>query len=356
MNRSKRTAFTLIELLVVIAIIAVLIALLLPAVQAAREAARRAQCVNNLKQIGIGLHNYHSSTGAFPLGASLNPYQVPNTTTTWTNWGANALMLSYLEQTQIYNAINFAFSPEPAPEPDGTGYSQGGYINSTAYSAKLAVFLCPSDGNAGKTNINSYSASIGTTTYFIGGSDLGVTPQSTGVFAMQCDYTIADVTDGTSNTIAYSENLVGNPLTTGPRSGNGTGPSNSGLAANQLDISGMFNNVMTDFNACSQTFKTVYGATDRGYRWGSGIMGFALFNTVVPPNGGGTMMWNSCRVSCCDQAQSAHYEPATSNHSGGVNVLKADGSVSFIKNSIAIRTWWALGTRSNGEVIDASTY
>jgi prepilin-type N-terminal cleavage/methylation domain-containing protein/prepilin-type processing-associated H-X9-DG protein len=356
MNRSKRTAFTLIELLVVIAIIAVLIALLLPAVQAAREAARRSQCINNLKQIGVALHNYHSSTNSFPLGASLNPNSAPNSTTTWTNWGANALLLSYLEQTQVYSAINFSFSPEPAPEPDGTGFSQGGFINSTAYNTKLAVFLCPSDGNAGKTNLNSYSASVGTTTYNIGGSDLGKTPQSTGVFAMQACYSIADITDGTSNTIAYAENLVGNPLSTGPRAGNGTGPSNSSLAANQLDISGMQANVMTDLNACSTAFRTVFGATDRGWRWGSGIMGFALFNTVVPPNGGGTIMWNSCRVSCCDQAQSAHYEPATSNHSGGVNTLKADGSVSFIKNSIAMQTWWALGTRSNGEIIDSSTY
>src|SRR5215469_469464 len=104
MNSRSRAGFTLIELLVVIAIIAVLIALLLPAVQAAREAARRAQCVNNLKQIGLGLHNYHSVNNTFPLGESLAPYAPPNTTHTWNNWGANALMLGYLEQTQVYNA------------------------------------------------------------------------------------------------------------------------------------------------------------------------------------------------------------------------------------------------------------
>jgi prepilin-type N-terminal cleavage/methylation domain-containing protein/prepilin-type processing-associated H-X9-DG protein len=356
MINRKRNAFTLIELLVVIAIIAVLIALLLPAVQAAREAARRAQCVNNLKQIGLALHNYHSSIGTFPLGASLNPLAPPNSTTTWTNWGANALMLPYLEQNPIYSAINFAFSPEPAPEPTGGGFQGLTIVNSTVYNTKLAVFLCPSDGNAGTTDINSYSGSVGTTTYGIGGADLGVTPQSTGVFAMQACYSIANVTDGTSNTIAYAENLVGNPLTNGPRRGNGTGPSGSSLAANQLDISGMLANVMTDLNACSVAFQTLFVADDRGYRWGSGIMGYTLFNTVVPPNGGGTMMWNSCRVSCCDQAQSGHYQPATSNHSGGVNILKADGSVSFIKNSIAMQTWWALGTRTNGEIIDSSSY
>ena len=107
MQSRTRRAFTLIELLVVIAIIAVLIALLLPAVQSAREAARAPQCVNNLKQIGLALHNYHTGNNSFPLGASLAPIQ-PGTTYTWSNWGANALMLPFLEQGPLYNAINFS--------------------------------------------------------------------------------------------------------------------------------------------------------------------------------------------------------------------------------------------------------
>ena len=347
---------TLIELLVVIAIIAVLIALLLPAVQAAREAARRAQCVNNLKQIGLALHNYHTATNAFPLGASLAPNAPPNTVYNWSCWGANALLLPYLEQSPIYSAINFSWSPEPYAEPTSqdAGYaSLGGYINSTAYNTKINVFLCPSDPNAGQVNNNNYHASVGTSTYNVGQGSPGT---STGVFAMQNCWSIASITDGTSNTVAYAEAIVGTAAV-GPVRGNGTGPGGSGLAANQLDISGMYASVMTDLAACSNAFKTLNGADDRGYRWGAGIMGYSLFNTVVPPNGaGGQYKWNSCRVDCCDQAQAAHYLPASSYHPGGVNVLFADGSVRFVKDSVNIKTWWALGTKDYGETVSSDSY
>ncbi len=351
-ERHPRRGFTLIELLVVIAIIAVLIALLLPAVQAAREAARRSQCVNNLKQLGLGLHNYHSTNNAFPLGASL---QQGNNT--WSNWGANALMLPFLEQNAVYSAINFNLAPEPAPEPDGGGASYGGTVNSTAYNTKLGLFLCPSDGNAGPINNNSYHASIGTSTYYIGGADIGVTPGSTGVFAMQRGYSIADINDGTSNTIAYAEALCGDQNASAPRPGNGTGNSGTSGGANKLDVSSVgLSVVQADWAACTTKFTTSFTAIDRGYRWGAGIMGFALFNTVVPPNGGGQVKWNSCRVDCCAQSQSAHYQVASSNHAGGINIMMADGSVRFLKNTVSIPTYWALGTRANGEVISSDSY
>src|SRR3979411_2635614 len=108
----RRSGFTLIELLVVIAIIAVLIALLLPAVQSAREAARRAQCVNNLKQIGLAIHNYHSTHTQFPMGDSLNVQGgTPADLALWNSWSAHGLMLGYMEQQPLYNAINFSFGP-----------------------------------------------------------------------------------------------------------------------------------------------------------------------------------------------------------------------------------------------------
>src|SRR4051812_6555368 len=151
-----RRAFTLIELLVVIAIIAVLIALLLPAVQAAREAARRMQCTNNLKQIGLALHNYHQINDSFPMGASLgmlnlNVYQAKQ------NWSYIAAILPQLEQTAIYNAINFNMGVNLAA-------SLAFAVNSTAIQRQISPVLCPSDPNSGRdfNFSNNYYGSIGT--------------------------------------------------------------------------------------------------------------------------------------------------------------------------------------------------
>ena len=196
MNRTARRGFTLIELLVVIAIIAVLIALLLPAVQAAREAARRAQCINNLKQMGLALHNYHSAIGSFPM-TSTAAYSSPppSSPVKWGTWGAHALMLPYLEQTPIYNAINF----------DWTSWQgMGGPINHTVFVTKINSYMCPSDGLVGQDNLTNYFGSVGTTVGFLNNAN------STGFYAYNRTYSIANLTDGTSNTIAYSEALVSN--------------------------------------------------------------------------------------------------------------------------------------------------
>ena len=229
---NNRAGFTLIELLVVIAIIAVLIALLLPAVQSAREAARRIQCTNNLKQIGLGLHNYHSSNNCFPLGVSR--YGLV-TTYNWDCWSGHALMLGALEQTALYNAANFSLGTNGAN-------SYGYYANSTVTSTRISVYLCPSDPNAGVLQVLrtadkrndtldvSYLASAGTTTNSPNNTPptkLWATQGSTGLFWWYISYGIQNVTDGTSNTIAYSEGLVSNV-----GGSNATGVDNASMSTN----------------------------------------------------------------------------------------------------------------------------
>jgi prepilin-type N-terminal cleavage/methylation domain-containing protein/prepilin-type processing-associated H-X9-DG protein len=351
-----RRGFTLIELLVVISIIGLLIALLLPAVQAAREAARRIQCVNNLKQIGVALNAYHGAIGTLPLATAV-AYSNQGVKTDWGTWSGQAMMLPYLEQSPIYNAVNFNWS---------CWYGQGQQLNSTVFNTPISTFLCPSDGLAasgsvnsqmvelgffGESNLNSYLGSMGTTTN-------PTNPTSTGVFAHSTAYGIPSITDGTSNTIAFSEGLV---------SSNGHGqkwrdgvstPAASPLGPGLLDARSNPAAILGDLQTCNQLFATNPASVvnDRGYRWGSGAPGVAYFNTIVPPNST-EYPWGGCRFNCASCGiEYGQYENASSLHAGGVNVMMADGSVRFIKDSINMQTWWALGTRAGGEVISADSY
>ncbi len=357
-TRWKR-GFTLIELLVVIAIIAVLIALLLPAVQAAREAARRAQCVNNLKQIGLALHNYHSANNVFPMGGSSAPRYAGAGAPydDWATWSAHAQMLNYMEQTAIYNAINFSW----APEGDG---NTSGPINGTAFNTVINSFGCPSDSFWNKGNINNYYGSFGTTTEqpdYYKGWEGWTNPDrkgSTGMFAEWISYGISDCIDGTSNTVCFSEALCGNNIG-GTYRGNGLMP----YGGTDPFLFDAFMNptlVLQQLQACAQAFKPANAGnitSRRGFRWGEGIMGFTMFNVLQTPNDT-TYQVNYCRTGCspgCNM-DSGFSAPASSNHSGGCNVMMTDGSVKFIKSSINRMTWWGLGTRGNGEVISADSY
>jgi prepilin-type N-terminal cleavage/methylation domain-containing protein/prepilin-type processing-associated H-X9-DG protein len=370
MNSRSRRGFTLIELLVVIAIIAVLIALLLPAVQAAREAARRSQCVNNLKQIGLAMHNYHSTNDRFPQGHSQSLLQALNGYAGWTEWSAQAEMLQYIEGGTLYNAINFNFCG---------GQDYGAQCNNTAWGSLINTFLCPSDGFAGSRpattpnnnlpNTNSYRGSLGTTAnpgsyggcqpnpYNIGGQP-GCQPQSTGMFAYWISYGIRDVLDGTSNTVAFSESLVGDPSNSFRKRNNSVTGVGGASGANVLDISAIpLTTLTTALQACTTAYQSGTNVTNvNGNRWGWGASTMTLFHTIVPPNSK-QYAWNSCRSSCggCGPDDST-FSNAQSNHPGGVNVMMADGSVRFVKDSISMPVWWGIGTKNNGEVISADSY
>lgn len=226
---SPRRAFTLIELLVVIAIIAVLIALLLPAVQQAREAARRSQCKNNLKQLGLALHNYHDTYNVFPMGhrylGGCCPAKNPaNGGSYWTGgWGWNAMILPYIDQTPIYNQLNFGISLA------NTGVTQPSQaVNRKTVSTPIPVARCPSDiapdlqNTNGTSNPGSISNPGQATSSYCATTgayeSLSVTPnanQRNGVFNRESSIRIRDITDGTSNTILVGEVSWGTPATTG---------------------------------------------------------------------------------------------------------------------------------------------
>jgi len=359
MRAKTPRGFTLIELLVVIAIIAVLISLLLPAVQSAREAARRAQCTNNLKQLGLGIHNYHTTHDTFPLGGTAAWTSGYGPNQSWGTWTAQALLLGYMEGQPLYNAINFNHV---------CCWDVGAYINQTVTTTILNVFICPSDVVSPIPTQNdvltgattNYLASAGSSTDFFN-------PNGLFAEALKC-YGVQACTDGSSNTIAFGESLVG-PTSpqqqqvkwrTGPVMGNGSALCTGGWCG-IYDVSTNYNGVLADLATCEQGYidPAQNGKVNqKGFRWCENLAGFAIFNTVVPPSPGNyRFAWCALRGGGTNSnASDGQYQNANSNHPGGANFLLGDGSVRFIKSSINIRTYWALGSRSLGEVISADSY
>jgi len=355
MKTSYRRGFTLIELLVVIAIIAVLIALLLPAVQAAREAARRAQCVNNLKQIGLALHNYHSSQDSFPIGEMRPGIGPSGQNGAWQYWGALALLAPYMEQSAAYNTMNFNYWAASDPP------------NTTTQNMTVSSFLCPSDGGRDGSIQNNYKASTGTFAKIQtgGGSNgQGSGLPTNGMFTLNLCYGVRDATDGTSNTIAFGEQMGGDGQRAKWTRSDGWGGGISGW-----DLAAGGTGVIGDALAEFTQFKTMEASCDaNGYRkanvteanwagrwWTVGGFNLSLFNTIQTPNGPHVM---GCRSDCSSGCWPEQNGPAmsTSPHPGGAGFLFSDGSVRFIKDSIAQKTYMGLGTRNGGEVISSDSY
>ena len=297
-NRTR--GFTLIELLVVIAIIAVLIALLLPAVQQAREAARRSQCKNNLKQLGLALHSYHDSSGIFPLNSSYAYNAITMITLPVNNRSAYVGMLPFLDQANIYNQMNMSLS---GIAPPNLAFTQ----------QPLGMLLCPSDPDALKTNLTGQDAGLGialaasdyafclgdymNTTSTTGTTNTpvyanGVTSAGRGVFSRgNWSSRLRDVTDGSSNTIAIGESIG---------------------------------------NWC-------------GWQIGWGFQSFATTGQVL--NYQNSALKNSASIGTHDSCIAFR-----SLHVGGAHFLLTDGSVRFLSENISVATYNALASRSGGEV------
>jgi prepilin-type N-terminal cleavage/methylation domain-containing protein/prepilin-type processing-associated H-X9-DG protein len=360
--RRKSAGFTLIELLVVIAIIAVLIALLLPAVQAAREAARRAQCTNNLKQLGLAVHNYLSVNNVFPLQSMYLTAAGPS----WGwSYGWPLALLPNLEQGTMFNAFNFSIGM--FGNAAGDTFQQG---NTTIEYMQLSALICPSDGATQRPQ-----SPIGATNYVGNMGGPGQVAAMTGIIVPNGSFisgwgdsqnfgpvSIAGVQDGTSNTGMFSERLIGLP-------GSPTvtrGSVDWKRAVFNGPVGAAWHSGLTGAQQFLAGCKAMPASTVSINTWGSGAYWFASYPWHVVVNDylhSGTPNSVACQnpqeyfgASWLTFVGPTGSAPPTSNHPGGVNLGLADGSVRFIKDTVGYQPWWGLGTRKGGEVISSDSY
>ena len=351
----SRRAFTLIELLVVIAIIAVLIGLLLPAVQSAREAARRIQCTNNLKQLGLAIANYHDTNNCLPPGRVWGPRpgkssdDFPQVLSGMLNTTWFCLMLPYFEQGNLANSFNFSLGAEGVTSSNPLDVVAGMFANSTVSATKISAFQCPSDRSntfqvnpsyskaaaiPGFTSIvmtkGNYAASLGNTNWaqsYDNNTPSLASQYMKSAFGQDLKVSIATITDGTSNTIFMAEVLQG-----------------------QLyDIRGAMwstavggSSFMTRFTPNGQTDYLNLVVGGDFLNSDPGLFCFSEPAQLLP-----------CTASGSDKQA---FAGARSRHPGGVNAGFGDGSVKFIKNTVASQSWRALNTVAGGEVISADSF
>jgi prepilin-type N-terminal cleavage/methylation domain-containing protein/prepilin-type processing-associated H-X9-DG protein len=319
-RRPRRAGFTLIELLVVIAIISMLIALLLPAVQAAREAARRAQCVNNMKQMGLALHNYESTHAVFPFGVMTYDHNIPGDAFPNNRKDQSVFnyILSQTEQSALFNAINFNFEA-------------AGLIQHTAFNNQIATFVCPSDGRISPYTLaesenayfqSSYAGNAGTIDSIRWWHSATSNPKdiiADGALSRGAVFKIAEFTDGSSNTLFIGE-----------------------------------------FSRFRDDTERVKNFGNRFGYWSTNIAGVSrpsVLALTVPRINAPQMVPDHPNAT---DSTSLRASPAAANfgqfgfrsmHPGGANFLFVDGSVRFLKQSIDMRAYRALSTRQGGEVV-----
>jgi prepilin-type N-terminal cleavage/methylation domain-containing protein len=324
---SPRRGFTLIELLVVIAVIGILIALLLPAVQAAREAGRRAQCVNNLRQIGLALHNHESACGFFPIGCESKVTSAyPTVPSYYYRWSAFAMLTPYLEQSAIYNKLNLdvplictGVFPPPSVHPD----------NAPLVKQELDVFRCPSDFHP------RISPDWGPTNYVMcqgSGKNGGAYADSDGLFNTVRPTYIREIHDGTSNTAAFSESLVSLGKTPGTLAG--------ALADGEVgDVIVSLRTRLDDAMCNNPSQSTAY---TRGERWADGGQTCSGYNHYLPPNSG---------KPDCSSSPFGFWKAARSLHPGLVNICLADGSTRSVSQRVDIEVWRRVGGKDDGQPV-----
>ena len=333
--------YTLIELLVVITIIGVLLSLLLPAVQAAREAARRAQCANNLRRIGLALHSYHSGFDVLPWGHGSGG----------DDWSTHTQILPQLEHGIVFNALNFGSGGAQPGAPD----------NTTAVSVVIDTFLCPSDID--RLNWpeahNNYADNAGSApaALFVEGPNSGpfIAAPDPARVPNAAMVSFSSITDGLSQTAAFSEKVKGigdHGAIPPPR--DAEKPSSSLLDLPQPNAESSPEPFATACRALDPTLTPLHGGASTVGAWGSGSSWHlgapcdTRYNHVMQPN-----TW-SCAYDVATVARGAF--TASSRHPGVVDLLMLDGSVRQIKDGVDIPVWWALGTGAGGELTSADQY
>ena len=340
----SRKGFTLVELLVVIAIIGTLVGLLLPAVQSARESARRSACTNNLKQIGLAMHNHHDTNQMFPqsVGWGPSPYDPYY-------FSDKVYLLNFLEQGGIARSLN--------PKDAGAYFPGWAGYNSAGLSGRIPAFNCPSNPNAingGQAN-TTYSINNGTSWsqhtsaggVYQGERDGRI--RSNGIASYRnyektygaAPVTMAGITDGTGKTAMYSEFVIetwsGN-VTNDPKLWKSQVYSWADAGSCTADVRN---------NCINQTGLNDAGAgrimRGGGWSWSMAATGAAYAHTMMPNE-------KSCQTTDSDW-WGTNVLAATSAHTDGVNVAKADGSVTFITGNVSNQIWWAMGTRNGGETV-----